>query len=392
MDRTDQLINKFHPEADERDKHLLRAFKAIIDDSYGKELTKVIAENTSLKLKVDGLESRIRDLELNSRRNNLIITGIPEAVTNLYDWLDNLGKVLIEEIPDVEIIHRLGKQRENANRPRPALVRFVRKSQRDAFWRERFNLNDRKKGGRAGFNNIFLEEDFPPEIRKTRRHLLSIAKEAKKQGYERTFVRMDTISVGGVTYKPDGLADLPSNLHDVALSCKRNQDVIAFFHKECPLSNHHMASFKIESDPNGVTFNCTEQFIMVQKALAGEDYQKADHIMSMSDPVEMLNAARFIKGLNRKQWENDIEKVIYPAIKAKFAQNKHCLDFLLATENRQIAEASRSDFVWGTGTGLWERDALESKKWSGQNKLGKMLMRARSELSSIAPEQTSTTT
>lgn len=68
-------------------------------------------------------------------------------------------------------------------------------------------------------------------------------------------------------------------------------------------------------------------------------------------------------------WEQAKEQIMYEVCLAKFTQNKHLAEALLATGNRMLAEENyRNDTEWGICAGV------------GQNKLGKILMRIREEL------------
>ena len=58
--------------------------------------------------------------------------------------------------------HRLGKQ--NANKTRPLIVRFTRRSDRELVWKNRFHLKD---------SPVAIGEDFPKHIQDIRRKVIS---------------------------------------------------------------------------------------------------------------------------------------------------------------------------------------------------------------------------
>ena len=71
----------------------------------------------------------------------------------------------------------------------------------------------------------------------------------------------------------------------------------------------------------------------------------------------------------RPDWEQVKEQVMYEVCLAKFTQNKHLAEALLATGDRMLAEENYwNDTEWGICAGV------------GQNKLGKILMRIRDEI------------
>jgi ribA/ribD-fused uncharacterized protein len=68
------------------------------------------------------------------------------------------------------------------------------------------------------------------------------------------------------------------------------------------------------------------------------------------------------------------------ALYEKFHQNPELKDFLLATGDLQLAEASPHDRFWGTGVGLGKVEATKQQHWTGKNKLGELLMALRDEI------------
>ena len=64
----------------------------------------------------------------------------------------------------------------------------------------------------------------------------------------------------------------------------------------------------------------------------------------------------------------------------KFSQNPKLKDFLLATSNRVLAEASPRDTIWGIGLDEKDKDAQNPYKWRGLNLLGFALMKVRAKL------------
>jgi ribA/ribD-fused uncharacterized protein len=71
----------------------------------------------------------------------------------------------------------------------------------------------------------------------------------------------------------------------------------------------------------------------------------------------------------RHDWEKVKEEYMYQIVKAKFIQNPAIADALLETGNALLIEGNTwGDTIWGMCNGR------------GQNKLGKILMRVRSEI------------
>ncbi len=71
----------------------------------------------------------------------------------------------------------------------------------------------------------------------------------------------------------------------------------------------------------------------------------------------------------RPDWSACKENVMFEGLQAKFTQHPELTELLLSTEDRLIAEHTANDLYWGDGG-----------DGSGQNRLGVLLMRLRSQL------------
>ena len=108
------------------------------------------------------------------------------------------------------------------------------------------------------------------------------------------------------------------------------------------------------------------------------DEETAVHIMSEADPGRQKGLARNIKG-DIQKWTSEANTITYKAIKAKFEQNPSLRQYLLASDQKELGEASQ-DPVWGIGSSLRNPHSLDCNTWTGKNLLGKLLMKARHEL------------
>ena len=72
--------------------------------------------------------------------------------------------------------HRLGKKKRSGNsKPGPIIVRFTCRTDRDATWRQRFNLKE---------SSIRMAEDLPQNVREIRRKVLVPALKKAREGKE----------------------------------------------------------------------------------------------------------------------------------------------------------------------------------------------------------------
>lgn len=137
-----------------------------------------------------------------SRRWNLIIYGIKESESeSCTDLVKNVMssalKINADKVRSTRFcgVHRLGKLKSRQNRsekPRPVIVRFTCREDRDLVWRQRYNL----KG-----SCFKLAEDLPPAVREIRKTILVPAlKEAKKTEGTKATITGDRLIVNGKSY------------------------------------------------------------------------------------------------------------------------------------------------------------------------------------------------
>lgn len=109
-----------------------------------KELDTVKAENVFLKTSLGEVSARLEQLEQYSRRNNLVISGVPESAS---ESLTNVVGLIAEAVGcpvssnDIDTVHRLPTRdsvdpesgRPNDRKPKSIVVRFLSRMIRDRF-------------------------------------------------------------------------------------------------------------------------------------------------------------------------------------------------------------------------------------------------------------------
>jgi len=155
------------------------------------------AENKSLSEQYTKLATKLRETELEldnqqqyMRRNNIIVTGVPEStdedLTDIFTTIaTNLGCHNFRP-SELDVIHRL-PQAKATNRPRPIVVRLVRRSKKQGILklaRERWNKERKKKSrlvashlGLHGTNPVYFAE----HLTRKRAALFRKAKEFKSR-------------------------------------------------------------------------------------------------------------------------------------------------------------------------------------------------------------------
>ena len=137
------------------------------------------------------------------------------------------------------------------------------------------------------------------------------------------------------------------------------------------------APFPVEID--GEMRASTEHYYQAQKFTDPELRAK---ISAGKKPVVAKKLAGKRMNAVRPDWSELKDAVMERAVRAKFEQHAALRDLLLSTDEEDLAEAASSDYYWGVGADS-----------SGQNRLGLLLMRVRSELgiaAGVIPAQAGT--
>ena len=134
------------------------------------------------------------------------------------------------------------------------------------------------------------------------------------------------------------------------------------------------------TDPDGITYNCCEQYMMVKKARLFQDHRMAEKILAEPSPSAQQQLGREIKNYDNAVWDKHKIGIVWYANYLKFTQHEDLKARLLATKDKILAEASPHDLIWGVGYRAEDDEILDQTNWKGQNLLGKALMLVRSSL------------
>ena len=126
--------------------------------------------------------------------------------------------------------------------------------------------------------------------------------------------------------------------------------------------------YRMPIELDGHRWPTTEHYFQAQKFIGTPYY---DYIRSLPSPKEAFLVPRNLQASKwvRADWMSVKDDIMLKALRAKFTQNDHLKDLLLGTKQRELVEQTSNDTYWGDGG-----------DGSGQNKLGKLLMRVRTEL------------
>jgi ribA/ribD-fused uncharacterized protein len=133
-----------------------------------------------------------------------------------------------------------------------------------------------------------------------------------------------------------------------------------------PFSQWHQSYFTI----NNIMYNCSEQYMMSQKALLFDDKEIYSQIMKAHDPKQIKDLGKKVKNFDNYIWEENRFTIVLKACIAKFSQDETLKKLLLNTGLKTLVEASPYDNIWGIGLGEENPKARIREEWCGLNLLG----------------------
>ncbi len=131
------------------------------------------------------------------------------------------------------------------------------------------------------------------------------------------------------------------------------------------------AQFPIQMEVDGglYTFPTVEHYYQAMKFYASDKRFKIILNLKNPDEARLLTKTPEYKINRRLDFDKNKFAVMEKGLRAKFVQNKEAAEMLIATENAVLIKSCPVCYKCGFGVG------------SGQNYMGKMLMKIREELS-----------
>lgn len=149
-----------------------------------------------------------------------------------------------------------------------------------------------------------------------------------------------------------------------------------FWRSASPFSQWHPATFTVD----GVTYRCAEHFMMAGKARLFGDEATLARILAASSPVTQKQLGRKVSPFDDTVWRREARAIVRAGNEAKFLQNPHLLDALMAIQGRTLVEAAPNDRIWGIGLAEDDPRAASRSTWLGTNWLGEILTDLREDL------------
>ena len=126
----------------------------------------------------------------------------------------------------------------------------------------------------------------------------------------------------------------------------------------------------------------TEKAIMLCKAALMKDYQRYDDIVKATSPRDCKRLGRKVSPWNDDLWNKFVCSIARAVILQKAKNVPIFLKKLTLTGDSILAEATKSDRIWGIGLNVSDINVQNPNKWRGSNILGWALMEIRQELAS----------
>ncbi len=131
---------------------------------------------------------------------------------------------------------------------------------------------------------------------------------------------------------------------------------------------------------DGVAYATAEHWMMAGKARLFGDAEGERRVLAAGHPAQAKKAGRLVRGFDDAIWARERFGIVVEGSVHKFAAHPALRDFLLATGDRVLVEASPVDRVWGIGLAAADEAASDPERWRGPNLLGFALMEARERL------------
>lgn len=122
------LLSKMTEQLNIQTKTITENITATVLQKVDEKIQPIIEENERLKSEIQKLSKKIQNLETNSKKNNIIIHGLPEAEEENHDDLNTLVTTTLREIDvklekgEIDRLQRLGNRESEEGKIRPILL------------------------------------------------------------------------------------------------------------------------------------------------------------------------------------------------------------------------------------------------------------------------------
>lgn len=130
----------------------------------------------------------------------------------------------------------------------------------------------------------------------------------------------------------------------------------------------------------GADYATAEHWMMAEKARFFGDEASHSAILAARSPGAAKALGRQVNGFDDGDWARVRSAIVRTGNLEKFRQDPALMDWLLATGDTVLVEASPRDTIWGIGMASSHADVECIGAWRGENLLGFALMEVRQRL------------
>lgn len=355
--------------------------KTNIDDFQKKiqqNLDRLNVKCESLENENEKLKKQTINMENYSRRNNLVVRGIPETTketktqceSKVKDFLKQELKLDADRVGSMKFvrIHRLGKLPVDGQAARPMIIRFCYFTDKTYVWDHRKNISQ---------NHLYISENFARDTEYNRNKLYPIYKRAKSMVKYQKVISLngDVLLIDSIPYTVNNLEKLPQDL-SARISCEKSDNkTLAFggiLSEHSPFSNWFNCDMKYK----GHNFHSVEQAYQYAKAIQFNDNSTALKLQYAQTPSDAKQLGWKVSGFKKAEWENIQDGVMKELLMLKFSDPVLARE-LRSTGTKVLVEAGLDEH-YAAGLRFTSKSILVSAEWKGENMLGKLLCDVRS--------------
>lgn len=173
-------------------------------DNYETTVENLKQHNKALEDRVLQLENKIKTSQDQKRQYNVILHGIEDGDTKPQETYQKAYSLMEElQLPNIKIdqAYRLGKPGQKTQNPRPIMIKLTSVMDKEMVIHKSREIPYK--------NRPRLTEDFPPELRDTRKKLIPFLIKAKNNGKKASLTR-DKLRIESKMYC---LEDLENDAH-----------------------------------------------------------------------------------------------------------------------------------------------------------------------------------
>ena len=252
---------------------------------------------------------------------------------------------------------------------RVIMVKLKNFKDKQKLWQSKHNLRGTK---------FSLSEDLPSAMQQRRRTMLPyflLARKIKHLG--KCSLVQDYRLLNGRKYTQNDVDKLPAEWQKKRIYQRdlTTTEGMAFYGKECFLSNFHMCKF----EEGGKVFDNVEKYYQFKKALYFKDEASAQLIFDAKSPAKALALGHQIRDFDKQSWEMVAKQIMYNGCALKFTQNPSLAE-QLKNINGVMVEANPNETFFSCGLSLADPKIEDKSKWRGKNLLGDILGELRDTL------------